>query len=240
MAWKREDWNDIIQRVNALDCIGSPLPLVEPSHILTKSDIQTIRDKLNDICTNHPTFSQPLRKWKQSVVDEINAAIDDCECNLWPGMYSIAVSPIISFWEGEETSGNVWGCGICTQYSCGGSVVLGFNNLQLGPAGIKNRYYIIFVGTSTSGYAATLLWEDGICRTQNWTGGTSYYPGYRNCPSSPGCNISKCGALGFEPPAAVIYVGSNREIADVMASVGRWTQTQADLFVANTSGIVYV
>lgn len=82
-AYSREDWNDIIRRVNDLaanpppdtDC--DPLPAldeVDPEHIWSKSDIEAVRDKLTAICEDN-TWSGELRLWAQSVLDEIEEAI---------------------------------------------------------------------------------------------------------------------------------------------------------------------
>lgn len=89
MAWKREDWNDIIQRINDLvqnpdsgcDTL-TPLDEVDPNHIWTKQDVIDVRDKLQEIC-NENTFNEVLRLWSQVVIDEINEAIDNgwCGCS---------------------------------------------------------------------------------------------------------------------------------------------------------------
>lgn len=85
--WTRNDWNDIIQRVN--DLINSneackdvePLEEVEENHIWTKQDITEVRDKLQEICED-TEFTEDLIYWKQPIIDEINDAIDAgwCDC----------------------------------------------------------------------------------------------------------------------------------------------------------------
>jgi hypothetical protein len=91
-AWKRTDWNNIITRVNDL-CVAPPaetdcvaiaiLDQVDPDHIWTKADIQTVRDKLSAICSAN-TWTEELRLWAQATVDEINAAIAAGWCNCTP------------------------------------------------------------------------------------------------------------------------------------------------------------
>ena len=85
--WKRQDWNDIIDAVNALaqnpdsGCTAvDPLEEVGPDHIWTIGDVQAVRDKLTEICDEN-TFPEELKLWKQSVIDEINTAINNGWCN---------------------------------------------------------------------------------------------------------------------------------------------------------------
>jgi len=82
-VWTRAKWNAIIQQVN--DRIeqcqeGDPLPEVVSGHIWTPGDIIAVRNKLEGICRNEPEFSADLVKWKQEIIDELNDAIDNCEC----------------------------------------------------------------------------------------------------------------------------------------------------------------
>jgi hypothetical protein len=51
---------------------------VTPSHIWRPSDVKAVRAKLQEICTNAPTFSASLVKWTQAIIDELNAAINEC------------------------------------------------------------------------------------------------------------------------------------------------------------------
>ena len=78
----RTNWNDLIQRVNSLIASNSlsaaPLSEVAPSHIWRPSDVEAVRTKLQEICTNAPTFSASLVKWTQAIIDELNAAINGC------------------------------------------------------------------------------------------------------------------------------------------------------------------
>ena len=85
--WKRTDWNDIIDRVNDLctnpdsGCTGiDPLDDVEADHIWSVDDVQQVRDKLTEICSDNQ-FNADLRLWKQDIIDEINDAISRGCCN---------------------------------------------------------------------------------------------------------------------------------------------------------------
>jgi hypothetical protein len=88
MSWKLSDWNAIIRRFNALisaGCVGGvPLEEVTPPHKWSISDLQIMRDKLTEMCSGTPAFTTPLDIWRQSTVDELNAAIDNCQCTCDP------------------------------------------------------------------------------------------------------------------------------------------------------------
>jgi len=90
-VWKRTDWNDIIDRINGLadeGCvIAEPLEEVDEGHIWTVQDITDVRDKLTAICSNSPSFSVETVKWTQAIIDELNQAIDDCQCQGCPVAY---------------------------------------------------------------------------------------------------------------------------------------------------------
>jgi len=86
--WTREDWNNIITQVNDLAANPDagcdpldPLPLVDPDHIWTTSDITGVRDLLTQICKDN-NFSTETRLWSQEIIDEIQEAIDNgwCDC----------------------------------------------------------------------------------------------------------------------------------------------------------------
>jgi hypothetical protein len=83
-VWTRADWNDLIGRINALadeGCdIAEPLEEVPEGHIWSVQDITDARDKLTEICANAPEFSAETVKWTQAIIDELNTAIDGCEC----------------------------------------------------------------------------------------------------------------------------------------------------------------
>jgi len=114
-VWKLTDWNDIIQQVNDLaqnpdagcDPID-PLEEVEAPHRWSKTDIQEVQDKLKEICEDN-TFADTPDLWKQSIIDEINDAIDlgwcDCLCQAEDETYII-------FSYGSHACPEVreWGC----------------------------------------------------------------------------------------------------------------------------------
>jgi len=82
-VWTRAKWNDIIRQVNDRieQCqAGDPLPEVSEGHIWSVDDITAVRDKLAEICDNDFEFSAELLKWKQDIIDELNDAIDACDC----------------------------------------------------------------------------------------------------------------------------------------------------------------
>ncbi len=86
-VWTRAKWNDIIQRVNDLivpcdyaDYID-PLPEVPAGHIWSIQDISAIRSRLAWMCRNAPEdWIEPLLKWRQDVIDELNDALANCDC----------------------------------------------------------------------------------------------------------------------------------------------------------------
>ena len=83
-AFKRSDWNDIIDRANGLinTCNNTevtPLNHVSENHIWTRADIEAVRSKLTELCSN-ASFSAPLIKWTQAIISELNAATENCEC----------------------------------------------------------------------------------------------------------------------------------------------------------------
>jgi len=82
-VWTRAKWNEVIQEVNDRieQCqAGDPLPEVSEGHIWSVADIVAVRDKLTEICDNDFEFSAELRKWKQDILDELDNAIDACDC----------------------------------------------------------------------------------------------------------------------------------------------------------------
>ena len=80
--WKRDDWNAIVRSINDLIDNGcadaEPLEEVPVNHIWTVGDITTVRDKLTEICS--ASFGAATTKWSQTIIDEINAAIENCDC----------------------------------------------------------------------------------------------------------------------------------------------------------------
>jgi hypothetical protein len=116
--WTRDDWNDIIQRINNLSqnppegCDSlDPLDEVPENHKWSVGDIVAIRDRLLEICEDN-VFEVELfsptgtAKWTQSIIDEINAAIEagwcGCEGGVWEGPYTISLPP-----EHTYTQGNI-------------------------------------------------------------------------------------------------------------------------------------
>jgi len=91
-AYKRTDWNDIIQQVNDVlqnpppdtDC--EPLPTLDevgPNHRWSKADIQEVQDALKATCEDI-SFDTIPELWKQSIIDEINEAIEQAWCDCEP------------------------------------------------------------------------------------------------------------------------------------------------------------
>jgi len=80
-VWRRDDWNDIIRRVNDLsenppegrDALP-PLDEVPAGHKWSVADIQTARDRLLAICASN-VFAADLVKWTQDCIDELEIAI---------------------------------------------------------------------------------------------------------------------------------------------------------------------
>lgn len=89
-AWRLEDWNAIIRKVNTLaenpddgcDPLGT-IPEVEDPHLWSVQDIEEVRNRLMEICGDND-FSTQTVKWKQDIVDEIEAAIEAgwCDCEI--------------------------------------------------------------------------------------------------------------------------------------------------------------
>ena len=81
--WTRTDWNDVIDRVNEKISTcrsGSEnLPHVDPNHIWKKSDVILVRDKIAELCSD--TNFTELKLWTQKIIDELNSALDNCDCN---------------------------------------------------------------------------------------------------------------------------------------------------------------
>jgi len=85
--WRRYDWNDIIQRVNALcespdpGCPAiDPLDEVEPEHIWLVTDVEAVQDKLLEVCPDNE-FTAEKEMWKQDIITEIEDAITLGWCN---------------------------------------------------------------------------------------------------------------------------------------------------------------
>lgn len=99
MAFKREDWNELIRRINDLaqnpdsgcDPV-EPLEEVGPNHKWSKSDIQATRDKLLEICADNEFAAMPA-KWTQSIIEEINVAIEAGWCGCDDSVLELSVGP---------------------------------------------------------------------------------------------------------------------------------------------------
>jgi hypothetical protein len=82
-VWKRTDWNDIIDKINALisQCNDdvAPLDYVPENHKWSVTDIIVARDTISAHCSN-AEFNTELKKWKQEIIDELNTAMGDCDC----------------------------------------------------------------------------------------------------------------------------------------------------------------
>lgn len=79
-AYSRAEWNDLIDRVNdvAIACSveATPLEPVAANHVWAKSDIREVQDRLKQVCSEN-TFTEPIPNlWLQSILDEIEAAIE--------------------------------------------------------------------------------------------------------------------------------------------------------------------
>ena len=94
MAYKREDWNDLLAQVNEVlmnppagtDCEElniTPLPLVDPGHKWSAADIQAARSKIIQTCESIQ-FEELLMfgdKWRAAVVNELQTKLLDAWCN---------------------------------------------------------------------------------------------------------------------------------------------------------------
>ena len=115
MAYKLEDWNNLLDQVNDVitnppedtDCEDieiDPIPHVGPDHKWSKADIQEVHDKLCQTCDDISFEPIPTR-WKTSIITEIEDAMDEawCECEEGPGIFC---TPEIIAWE-ESRDGSV-------------------------------------------------------------------------------------------------------------------------------------
>jgi len=87
MAFKRSDWNDLIDAVNEVlqnppdGC--NPLPTIAhvgPGTIWRKSHIRQVQDAIKATCDDI-TFGPVPDLWEQSIVDEINNKLEQAWCN---------------------------------------------------------------------------------------------------------------------------------------------------------------
>ena len=163
MAWKRSDWNAIVQQVN--DLIADPpsgcpqldaLEEVGPSHKWSAKDFLAVRSRLFEMC-NYSTFIAFAYKWKRDLIDEINAAISNgwCGCeDQWTGPYTVEnplqheVRNEVSWTQDFDLGGQGWNPDCCQLPSVTGTDSYhGWDDvyywppgdLQIGPAGIAGR-----------------------------------------------------------------------------------------------------
>ena len=123
-------------------------------------DITATRNKLSEICTGLPAFSASLVKWKESIFDELNDAIDNC----------VTCSP-------HADDGITFGPIPLVDYPYGAN---GWHlhyfdpgQYQIGRSNIKGRVAII-TGTSEYGCDYTKCYElgifcDGHLNLADWT-----------------------------------------------------------------------
>jgi hypothetical protein len=108
MAYKREDWNGLIDDVNDVitqppqdtNCVAlAALPHVGPNHKWSKTDILAVQSALRQTCGSIDFQTLPER-WKRSIIDEIEAAMGhvwcDCESTVQCADVAVAVSPVES------------------------------------------------------------------------------------------------------------------------------------------------
>lgn len=88
-VYKRSNWNELIDRVNDVlqnpptgtDCEPiDPVEHVGSSHIWTKRDIQGVEDAIAQTCPDI-SFDAIPELWQQSIIDDINAALDQAWCD---------------------------------------------------------------------------------------------------------------------------------------------------------------
>ncbi len=127
-AFKRSDWNLLIQQVNAqaVACgYSEPLEEVTEGHIWSVEDVTQMRNALLEICANGPEFNEPLTIWSQALVDELQSAIVNCGCCDW-ALYELPYT-----WGLEEVSCTILGA----PYDCY------YTNLSGQTCGVSNRRY---------------------------------------------------------------------------------------------------
>ena len=87
-AWTRDDWNAIIQKVNVLidnGCANAVKPLeISGDDKLVSSRHRGGSQHANSYVCEQPKFYVPTVKWTQAIIDELNAAITNCQCQTYP------------------------------------------------------------------------------------------------------------------------------------------------------------
>ncbi|MEN6367680.1 MAG: hypothetical protein ABFC88_12790 [Thermoguttaceae bacterium] len=187
MAWKREDWNDIIRQVNELaqnpDDGCDPqdeLEEVEENHIWTSGDIEDVRDKLMAIC-NENEFNADTTLWKQDIIDEINDAIGKGWCNCCDAdEQEPIVIPLL------DGAGTLWPGGNC----CG-------NNGTEPPPGYHAQWEAVHQGFSLTGALnGQAFAPDGYKGRRWWVAGWYDYHEFIGAKSDP------YAALNYQPTIA--------------------------------------
>jgi hypothetical protein len=81
--WTINDWNGVIDSINSrlseCDSDTTPLPHVFPPHRWSTSDVSAAQNALTAKC-NGLTFGPIPRLWKRSIIDELSAAVGNCNC----------------------------------------------------------------------------------------------------------------------------------------------------------------
>ncbi len=128
-----DDWKAIVDRVNALSCVGTHLPEPTSPKRWSVADIVSVRNKLAAICANHPTFSAATVKWTQAVIDELNTAITNCQCCNLAGDVGVQITAAVSVeLKNMFQSGGMYYWQIWLNLS-------DLNGLQLGASGMSYR-----------------------------------------------------------------------------------------------------
>lgn len=206
MAWRREDWNDIIQRIN--DLIANPDPGCEDiesleevagRHIWTPDDIAAVRDKLVEICPEN-IFEAETVKWKQQIIDEIEAAIENgwCDCCEWEGIYTIIPEGPAVLSSSTDVDIIPPPCTI-TQHRQTDTYYFPIEGLSVGPPDIAHRFWgfrapfqvLDSTGSGTGG-ESEYLWEWSIL-------GIGYVT-TEGLITFDGCEAYRAGDLAYKSP----------------------------------------
>ena len=174
-AWTRDDWNAIIQKVNALidnGCVnGVKLPEISGNHKWSVADVVAVRTTLTAMCANSPKFDVPTVKWTQAIIDELNAAIKNCQCQTYP--YTLTLPFSIESVD-NVTSGTTIGADgqletdweeTWTTYYADVPI----DGLQVGPPGISGRTYLIYVGGYYTASGTNNRTFNGNTDSQPWS-----------------------------------------------------------------------
>jgi hypothetical protein len=205
-VWTREDWNDIIRRVNDLiqnpdpGCDDlEPLEEVSEKHIWTPDDITTVRDKLLEICPEN-VFEAETVKWKQEIIDEIETAIENgwCGCCEWDGIYTIIPEGPVVLSSSADVDIVRPPCTI-TQHQQTNTYYFPIEGLSVGPPNIAYRFWgfraplqVLYSKGYGTGGESEHLWEWSILGIGYVT--TDGLITFDNCEAYP------AGDLAYKPP----------------------------------------